>query len=352
MKPIYLIISTILLGPVLLFTTNCSTKKGDDNSDTTAGPIVSEEINYIGSVEVLDPAFTRFSADARPELLAEGYEWTEGPVWIEDGGYLLYSDIPPNSIFKWSEAKGAELYLKPSGFTGEIEREGEPGSNGLLLNTQGQLVLCQHGDRRMAYMNAPLNQPAPNYVTIADSYEGKRFNSPNDAVYNSKGELYFTDPPYGLEKNMDDPAKEIPFQGVYRIDTEGKVHLLVDSLTRPNGIGLSPDDKTLYVANSDGERMWYSAFDLDEGGNVSGGKILYDATSAKGEGKGGPDGMDIDKAGNLWATGPGGVWIISPEGNVLAKIRTTQATANCTLDTREEYLYITADMYLLRLKLN
>ena len=339
-----------LLGLSLLLTARCTSKKEDSASavDSTA----MKQIQYIGSVEITDPSFTsRIDEKAQLEVLAEGFEWTEGPVWVEDGGYLLYSDIPPNSIFKWSEAGGNVLYLKPSGFTGEIEREGEPGSNGLVLNSKGQLVLCQHGDRRMAVMEAPLNDPAPKFTTIADSYDGMRFNSPNDAVYHSNGNLYITDPPYGLEKNMDDPAKEIPFQGVYRIDQEGGVHLMTDTLTRPNGIGLSPDGKTLYVANSDGEKMWYSAYDLDENGNAANGRLFFDVTPFKNEGKGGPDGMAVDREGNIWATGPGGVWVFSPEAKVLAKIRTGQATANCTLDTREEYLYITADMYLLRLKI-
>ena len=329
----------------------CAGNKDNQDNDKGVDSTMTKETAYTGSVEVIDPSFTRFDKDARMEILAEGFDWTEGPVWIEDGGYLLYSDIPPNSIYKWSESEGNSLYLKPSGFTGEIVRKGEPGSNGLLLNKNGMLVLCQHGDRRVAMMDAPLNNPSPTFVTIADSYEEKRFNSPNDAVYHSKGDLYFTDPPYGLEGNINDPAKEIPYQGVYRVDKEGGVHLMTDSLTRPNGIGLSPDEKTLYVANSDKEKMWYSAYDLDEEGNAVSGRLFYDVTSNKSEGKGGPDGMAVDRNGNLWATGPGGVWVFSPEAKVLAKIRTGQATANCTFDTREEYLYITADMYLLRLKL-
>ena len=175
-----------------------------------------------GSIERKDPRLDALiPPGARMEVLAGGFDWTEGPLWIKDGGYLIFSVIPPNKILKWKEGEGASIYLRPSGLTGPKDLRPEPGSNGLLLDPQGRLVLCQHGDRRMARMDAPLSAPAPKFVTLADKHEGKRLNSPNDAVYHSSGALYFTDPPYGLVSRMEDPTKEIPYQGVYRLGTDG-----------------------------------------------------------------------------------------------------------------------------------
>ena len=304
----------------------------------------------IGSVERIDPAMDALvAAAAKIEVLAEGHDWTEGPVWVPDGEYLLYSDIPPNSIFRWKEGEGAKLWLKPSGFTGTEARKGEPGSNGLTLDPDGRLILCQHGDRRVARLDAPLDNPAPRFVTLADRYEGKRFNSPNDLVYHPSGDLYFTDPPYGLEKNVDDPAKELPFQGVYRLGKDGKVTLLTKEMSRPNGIGLSPDGKTLYVANSDPKKAIWMAFELKEDGTLGRGRVLYDATRWVGKRPGLPDGMAVDAGGNLFATGPGGVLILSPAGKLLGRIDTTQATANCTFGGKDgSTLFMAADMYLLR----
>ncbi|MEM7369618.1 MAG: SMP-30/gluconolactonase/LRE family protein [Bacteroidota bacterium] len=290
--------------------------------------------------------------DTEIEVLAEGFDWTEGPVWIPEAEYLLFTDIPPNSIFKWKEDEGKSLYLTPSGYTGEAGRGGEKGANGLILSPEGRLVLCQHGDRRVAMMDAPLESPAANYVTLAGTFEGKRFNSPNDATFHSNGDLYFTDPPYGLEKNMDDPAKEIPFQGVYIRRTDGTVELLTDGMSRPNGIAFSPDEQTLYVANSDPKQAIWMAFDLDENGKIASKRILFDATDQVGpENKGLPDGLKVRQDGIIFATGPGGVWVFNPEGQHLGTIRTGQATSNCALGNGDEYLYLTADMYLMRVRL-
>lgn len=286
------------------------------------------------------------------EVLAEGFDWTEGPVWVPDGEYLLFTDIPPNSIFKWKEDEGKSLYLTPSGYTGDDERKGEKGANGLLLSPEGQLVLCQHGDRRVAMMEADLSSPAPNYVTLAGTYEGKRFNSPNDATFHSNGDLYFTDPPYGLEKNVDDPAKEIDYQGVYIRRTDGMVELFTSEMSRPNGIAFSPDEQTLYVANSDPQKAIWMAFDLDENGQMASKRVFFDATSEVGKkNKGLPDGLKVRQDGIIFATGPGGVWVFNPEGQHLGTIRTGQATSNCALGNGDAYLYMTADMFLMRVKL-
>lgn len=303
-----------------------------------------------GSVERLTDAINDLiPKDAKIEVLADGFTWTEGPLWVEEGQYLLFSDIPPNRIMKWSEKDGLSLYLKPSGYTGEIPRKGEPGSNGLILDAKGNLVLCQHGDRRMARMTTSLTNPQSQFETIIGEYEGKKFNSPNDAVYDSQGNLYFTDPPYGLEENMDDPAKEIPFQGVYRYSKDGQLSLISDKITRPNGIGLSPDEKTLYVACSDPKAATWTAFALNEDGTVASDRLLHDATGSKEKGL--PDGLKVDKKGNIWATGPGGVWVFNPAGAILGKIKTGEATSNCALDANQKTLYMTCDDYLMRIKL-
>jgi gluconolactonase len=306
----------------------------------------------IGIIDRTDPSLdSLIDKDAKIEIIAEGHDWTEGPVWIESQKMLLFSDIPPNKIFKWTEEAGEELYLMPSGYTGTTARTGEPGSNGLILDKDGRLVLCQHGDRRMAIMNAPIGQPAAKFTTIADNYMGKRLNSPNDAVYASDGDLFFTDPPYGLEKNVDDSAKEIPFQGVYRVAANGEVHLLEDSITRPNGIAFTPDEKSLIVANSDPDKAIWYMFDLGPNDSLTNKRIFHDATPNTKNEKGLPDGLKIDASGNIFATGPGGVWIFNKNGTQIGKIRIPEACSNVALADNDKTLYITADMYVLRVKL-
>ena len=310
----------------------------------------SGKVRTLGSVERFDPALDAIiSADAVPEILGEGYEWSEGPVWVASENMLLFSDIPNNAVMKWTEANGVETWLKPSGFTGENFTGKEPGSNGLLLNSDGQLVLCQHGDRRVVVMDAPLNDPKPVFRTLADRWQGKRLNSPNDAVFDANGDLYFTDPPYGLPKNVDDPAKEIPFQGVYKLKKDGTVLLLVDSIPRPNGIGISPDGRTLYVANSEGSDARWNAFDI-AGDSLVNARIFFRTPWKEGD-KGAPDGLKVDRKGNVFATGPGGVWILDPTGEPLGRVRIPEATANCALSPDGKFLYTTSDMYLLRVPL-
>ena len=306
-----------------------------------------------GSVERLSPKLDDIiPRDELPEIIAEGFEWTEGPLWLPQQDILLFSDIPRNSVFQWSEKDGLKVYLEPSGFTGYSPRGGEAGSNGLLLDPQGRLVLCQHGDRRIARMNAEIDTPVADYVTLADKWQGKRFNSPNDAVFSSKGDLFFTDPAYGLEKGFEDPAREISFTGVFRLTAGGDVTLLNDKMSAPNGIALSPDETMLYVANSgEGDKALWMEYQLNVDGTLDEGKIFHD-TSKKNEGDtGAPDGMKIRKDGIMFATGPGGVWIFSPDGEHLGTIKTGQATSNCALDDDGRYLYITADMYVMRIKL-
>jgi gluconolactonase len=201
-------------------------------------------------------------------------------------------------------------------------------------------------------MDAPLTAPETRFTTLADRYDGMRFSSPNDAVFDANGTLYFTDPPYGLPEGTGDPTRETPYNGVYRLGTDGEVTLLTDELSRPNGIGLSPDESTLYVANSDPERAIWMAYDLLPSGTVANGRVFFDATNlVSAENRGLPDGLKVDAAGNLFATGPGGVLVFSPDGRHLGTIRTTQATANCAFGEGGKTLYMTADSYLLRLRL-
>ena len=307
----------------------------------------------LGTIERLDPALDALiGPDARMEILADGFEWTEGPVWVAQEDYLLFSDIPQNSVFQWSEEDSIVLYLKPAGSNDGQEAGKEPGSNGLMLDENQNLILCQHGARQVARMNAPLNNPKSEYIPLVTHYEGQRLNSPNDLVFHSSGALYFTDPPYGLPGGEDSPDKELNFQGVYRFSIEDSVlTLLTDTLTRPNGIAFSPDEKTLYLANSDPERARWMAYEVQADGTIANGRLLHDATGDTATEAGLPDGMVVHSSGHLFATGPGGVWIFRPDGTHLGTLKTGQATANCTFNDDESVLYITADRYLARLRL-
>jgi len=302
----------------------------------------------IGKIERLDSAFDKLvPPDAAIEVLAGGFDWSEGVVWVKTGGYALFSDIPPNKIMKWEPGKGVSLFKEKVGYTGSEPFKGEePGTNGLTLDGQGRLVMCCHGDRCIKRM-----EKDGRIVTIADKYQGKRFNSPNDLVYHSNGDLYFTDPPYGLPKRENDEARELDWFGVYRLDKDGKVTLLTKEMTRPNGIGFSPDEKTLYVAQSDPEAAIWKAFPVKADGTLGASKILFDATKWVKEGqKGLPDGLAVDSKGNLWATGPGGVVVLNPEGKLLGRLNTGEATANCKFGDDGSTLFVCADMYFCKVK--
>ncbi|GAD04125.1 SMP-30/gluconolactonase/LRE family protein [Agarivorans albus] len=306
---------------------------------------IADAAETTGSIELINPQAKQFiAADAKISIRGKGYRWTEGPVWIEQHGFLLFSDIPNNTIVKYQPNKGTELYLENSGATGLEEGDYGQGSNGLLLNPQGQLVLLQQGDRRVALMDAPLNEPQSKFVTLAGEYQGKRLNSPNDAVYHNDGSLYFTDPPYGLNSGMNDSRKELDFQGIYRLSQDGELELLDNSVNFPNGIALTLDQKTLIVAVSDDKHPRWLAYDVNPDGSISNKRIFHNAKALLGVAgeQGLPDGMAVHSSGNIFATGPGGVWLFSPQGEVLAKIRTGRLTANCTLSADEKYLFITA----------
>ena len=337
---------------VALSLSSCNSSGSGNKPDNTSVPD-QPEFEKTGSVVRLNPAMDRIIPPGEtPEILASGFEWSEGPLWLPDQQMVIFSDIPNNSIFQWSEEEGLKLYLKPAGYTDTVSRGGETGSNGLLLDPRGQLVLCQHGDRRMARMDAPLDSPEPRFITLADRWDGKRFNSPNDAVFSSEGILYFTDPAYGLEKRYNDPAREIDFTGVYRLDKDGTVTLLNDQMSAPNGIGLSPDEKKLYVANSGGGvKSHWMVYDLLADGTLGEGTMFCDAGPASDTLRGAPDGLVVRPDGIIFATGPGGVWVFNPGGEHLGLVLTGQATANCTIGSDGKYLYMTADMHLMRIRL-
>lgn len=303
----------------------------------------------VGHIERLDPGLSRLvGADARIELLAEGFAWSEGPVWRRDGGYLLFSDVPRNTIYKWKDGEGLTVFLRPSGFMGPNPPGRELGSNGLTLDARGALVIADHGNRQVAR----LDETTWTKTTLADRYQGKRLNSPNDLAYRSNGDLYFTDPPYGLKGLNDDPSKELARNGVYRLTPTGTLTLVASDVRFPNGIAFSPDERTLYVANSDPTRPIWMAYDVQPDGSLARGRVFFDAAALVQRGaRGLPDGMRVDRDGNVFATGPGGVLVFSAQGRHLGTIATGQPTANCAFGDDGSTLYITANNQLLRVRL-
>ncbi len=283
--------------------------------------------------------------DAEIEVIASGFVWTEGPAWNKEGRYLVFSDIPRNVVMKWSEAEGLSEYLKPAGYTGIVDYGREPGSNGLLFDAKGRLTLCEHGDRRVSVLTKDGGKR-----TLADNYRGSRFNSPNDLVYHSNGNLYFTDPIYGLPERQDDPRREMDYCGVYLLRPSGEVVLLTKEFTRPNGIALSPDGQTLYVAQSDSAAPIWRSYPVKADGTIGEGRIFFNALKFKKDGVGNPDGMTVDQKGNLWATGPGGIYIFTPEGELLGRIETGEHSSNCTWGDDGSTLYMTVDMYVCRVR--
>ncbi len=303
------------------------------------------------SIDRLDPAIDSvISNEISVDVIGTGYKWSEGPLWIESEKMLLFTDVPTNTIYKWTAEKGAEVYLTPSGYTGTIPRAGEPGANGLALDDEGNLILCQHGDRRIAMMNTPVGKPSADFTTLSDKYHGKRLNSPNDVVFNNY-DFYFTDPPYGLIKNMQDSSKEIPFQGVYRITSKGETVLLIDSISRPNGLAFSSDGKKLYVASSDPDKARWYQYEMNDSMQIVSGKILHDATEQAKTEKGLPDGLKVDHKGNIFGTGPGGIWIFNPTGKLIGKIKLMEPASNCGLSADEKSLFVTNNMNVIKIQL-
>ncbi len=305
----------------------------------------------IGHVDRFDASLDKIiGKDAVIEVLCGGFEWAEGPVWVPEksnkfGGFVLFSDIPHNAVMKWQEGVGASVYMKPAGYTGVADYGREPGSNGLALDAAGRLVLCEHGDRRISVLSKGGGK-----LTLADRWNGKRFNSPNDLAIRRNGDVFFTDPIYGLPQRADDPMREIDFCGVYRLQKDGTVTLQYKGMSRPNGIAFSPNEKILYVANSDGNDPVWRAFPVQEDGNLGTPTPFFDSSQDDRIPRGGGDGMKVDVHGNVFATGPGGVLVISPSGKLLGRIVTGERIANGGWGNDGNVLYLTSDMYLCRIK--
>lgn len=310
-------------------------------------------IETIGSIDRRTPAMASIvPEDAEIEVLARGFVWPEGPVWIEDEQALYFNDVPENKMYRWTEETGAELFLTPSGgaapdVAGQMR---EAGANGIIewSGAPGKLLLADHGARSLTV----LDKTRKSREAIVSTYDGKSLNSPNDIVERSDGALIFTDPPYGLNGLNEAPEKELTYNRVYLFETGQPLQLMIDDLTFPNGVGLSPDEQTLYVAVSDPEGPMLMAYDTAPNGTVANGRVFFDAAEDFKTGGGLPDGMDIARNGTIFATGPKGVYVLSPDGEVLGTISTGFATANCTLNEDETYLYMTSSSVLARVPIN
>jgi gluconolactonase len=295
----------------------------------------------------LDPAFDRIvPKGAVLEKVADGFAWVEGPVWNRAESYLLFSDIPNNAVMKWNAKEGASLFLKPSGYTGAAPFAGaEPGSNGLTFDREGRLVLCEHGDRRISRLEKDSTK-----TTLVDRYQGRRLNSPNDVIFKSNGDMYFTDPPFGLPKAFDDPAREMDFCGVYRLSKDGKLTLLTKELGAPNGIAFSPDEKKLYL--SDYKRAAWLVYDVKDDGTIANGRTFFEAAEFKKNRPGSPDGMKVDAHGNIFGGGPGGIYVFSPAGKHLGTFDFGVPTGNCNWGEDGSTLFITSNTAVYRIRLN
>jgi gluconolactonase len=298
----------------------------------------------VGQVVTLDPALDRVvSSTAVVEKVAGGLGFAEGPLWTRDNA-LLVSDLPANAIMRVAAGRQPVVFRKPSGYTGSEQRAAAShiGSNGLTYDQEGRLIVAEHGDRRVTRIEA-IGQ----VTVLADRYEGKRLNSPNDVVVKSDGSIYFTDPPYGLQAQLKDPAKELPFSGIYRI-ANGKLLLLAQDLAFPNGLGFSPDERFLYVASSESAKRLWMRYEVRADGSLGPGSVFYDASGEAGQGV--PDGLKVDESGNLFATGPGGVVIISPAGRMLGRIELPEVPANVAWGDAGKTLYITARTSVYRVR--
>jgi gluconolactonase len=300
----------------------------------------------ISGIEKVDDSLDAIvPAGAKIEKLAGGFAFTEGPIWF-DAGYLLFSDIPRNEIHKWTPDGKVALFRKPSGYDLNDAPAGAfIGSNGMTRDHQGRLVVCEHGNGRVTR-----TEPDGRIKVLADKYEGKRLNSPNDIVQRSNGDFYFTDPPYGLVKQDDDPKKELDFNGVFKL-SNGNLTLLYKGVGRPNGLAFTPDEKYMYLNNSEPNRKICLRFEVRDDGTLTNEKVFFDVTQDRSDGV--PDGMKVDQEGNVYSTGPGGVWIFNAEGKHLGTIKPPEVPANIHWgDADAKTLYITARTGLYRIRLN
>jgi gluconolactonase len=340
-----------LFALLVLGITACS---GCQDQTPTPGTTLND--STLGSIELYDKnAAAIIDSNAVIEIIGKHYKWSEGPVWVPAQQKLLFSDVLENKIYQYDGKDTPVLYLTPSGYTDTAFRNGENGSNGLTLDKDGRLLLCQSGNRQVVRLNAPVDKPTPAFTVLAANYKGKRFNSPNDLVTDRRNTIYFTDPIYGLPQHEKDPTRELNFEGVYKIDSAGVLSLLLDSIRRPNGIALSPDEKILYVGSSDAKHPGWYAYQLDANGNIQSGGLLLDGSALKEKAKvkQGADGFKIGKDGTIFSSGPDGLNIISPAGKLLALIKIYgRPVSNCAFNETKDVLYLTADDLVLRVKLH
>lgn len=313
---------------------------------------VETRVTYpvVGQIHRLSPELDAVVApDAQIEQLADGFVWSEGPVWVRDGAYLLFSDVPGNVMYRWSEADGVSEFLNPSGYAGPpTDAFAEPGSNGMALDASGALLVCDHGNRALAKVNLRTRRK----TILLDRFDGKRFNSPNDLAVSRSGAIYFTDPTYGLKGRNASPLRELDVNGVYRLDAGGGLELLDDSLSFPNGIALSPGERRLYVSISDPDGPRLMVYDLDVGGRPAARAPFFDAMPLREAGGPGlPDGLCLDTEGRLYATGPGGVLVITPDGELVGVIETGTAIANCAFGEDGRTLFLASNHTLARVRL-
>jgi gluconolactonase len=295
----------------------------------------------------MDPRFDRLVAkDAKLQKIADGFGTVEGPVWSKKHGYLLFSDLRSNSVLKWQRGTGVELFLQPSGYSGSEPFPGDyPGANGLAFDLAGRLVLCEHGDRRITRL-----EPDGRKTVLAHRYDGKRLNSPNDLVFNSKGDLFFTDPPFGLPRAFDDPGKELDFSGVYRLSVAGTLTLLTQKVSAPNGIALSPSGQTLYISNTDTTQAGWMAYDVDDDGTLSNARVFADTPAWAREKRGLRDGLKVDYSGNVFATGPGGIHVFASDGTHLGSIEVDGGASNVGWGDDGSVLYVTSGPRVYRIQ--
>lgn len=303
---------------------------------------------HLGSIERISSDINKLiDLDSKIEILAEGFDWSEGPVWSKKLNSILFSDVPNNVIYKWNEKEGLSIFSKSIGYSGKVPNLKKAGTNGLTIDSEGNLIICMHGDRMIAKME---NLNTEKLSSIIRSYNNNILNSPNDLVYDSYGNLFFTDPPYGLLEGDNDKLKEIPFNGVYKLSPNGDIQLLIKNLTRPNGISISNDEKILYVANSDNNNPIIMKYELSING-IKNPEVFFDGKELAKNDIGLFDGLKVHPTGIVFATGPGGVLIIKENGDHIGTIRTEVRTANCAFDDKFEYLYMTSDMFLTRIKI-
>ena len=303
-----------------------------------------------GSVEFLDPRMeVFFDRDTKIEVLAKGFTWAEGPVWVSKLNGVVFTDVPNNKAYLWTEEDGLSLFLSPSGMTNHAPHSTDEGANGLTLDNEGNLILCQHGNRAISKLKN-WGFDVPDYEILVDHFEGKWLNSPNDLVINQANEIFFTDPPYGLKDQDQDAIKELDFNGVYKWSKNKGLVLLDKSLSRPNGIALSNDEKTMYIGNSNSKHSIIAAFDV-ENGLLKNKRIFFDGSLLAQTRRGLFDGLKVHSSGVIFATGPGGVLVLDVSGTHLGTIMPGKSTANCVFDAEEGYLYLTSTDMLARIKI-